>query len=78
MGRSVGCDDGSGRAQTIDGRADDSAGEAGPFTTGVEALDPGALASQRVAKDSDGRAAAGLGARQCGLFEEAPRETAGP
>ena len=72
MGRSVGCDDGSGRAQTIHGCADDSASKAGPFSTGVKALDPGALASQRVAEDSDGRAAAGLGARQCCLFEEAP------
>lgn len=54
--------DGPGGAQTIDGRADDPAGEARAFAAGVKTQDGRALPSGRVTYDADWRAAPRLGA----------------
>ena len=71
---SVGGHDGSGRSQAVDGRADDPAGVPGPLAAGVESVDCGALPGDWIAEDADGGAAAGLGAGEGGMLEEATVE----
>ena len=65
-----------GRAQAVDGRADDSAGVAGSFAAGIEPGDSGALPALRVADDPDRRAAARFRAGEGGVAEETAAEAA--
>ena len=67
-------DDRPRRPNAVDGRADDPAGVAGPFTARVKPGDGRALPAPRVADDADGRAAAGLGPGEGGVAEESPAE----
>ncbi len=62
--------DGSRGAQTVDGRADDAAGESCSFAAGVKAQDGGGLPGGRVTKDAYRRAAPRLGAGEGRGFEK--------
>src|SRR5436190_16957932 len=63
-------DDGPGRAEAIDGGADNAAGIAGAFADGIDAVDALRFSTVIVSHDANRRTAAGLGAYQGRLGQE--------